>query len=103
MRYVYLTTLFAVVLIFSIFGFRGRTFTEPPIDVFPAWAFPGMQYQPKYRPQAASRFFADGRADRPLPAHVVARDDLRADDAVSLGKSGPAADAWVRGIPVPVD
>ena len=97
MRYVYLVTLFLAVLLVSIFGFRGTRFTHPPIDVFPEWAFPGMKRQPKYKPQAASPFFADGRADRPLPDHVVARGDLRADDMLNLGKD--ASGGWARGFP----
>lgn len=97
MRYVYLVTAFAAVLLVSLFGFRGTKFTSPPIDVFPEWAFPGMKRQPKYKPQAASPFFADGRADRPLPDHVVARGDLRADDDLYRGKD--AAGAWARGFP----
>jgi len=35
MRTLYLATFFAVVLTVSILGFRGRTFTKPPMDVFP--------------------------------------------------------------------
>jgi len=97
MRYVYLVTAFIVVLTVSFLGFRGRTFTSPPLDVFPEWAFPGMKRQPKYKPQAASPFFADGRADRPIPAGVVERDDLRADDAIYLGKNPDGS--WVRGFP----
>jgi len=97
MRYVYLVTAFLVVLLVSLFGFRGAKFTSPPIDVFPEWAFPGMKRQPKYKPQAASPFFADGRADRPLPDHVVARGDLRDDDHLYRGKD--AAGAWARGFP----
>jgi mono/diheme cytochrome c family protein len=45
-----------------------------------------MDRQPKYKPQAASAFFADGRADRPLPAGVVARGELREDDEEFAGK-----------------
>ncbi|MSU24768.1 MAG: cytochrome c [Opitutus sp.] len=98
MRHVYLVTAFVCVLLVSIFGFRGAKFTAPPIDVFPAWAFPGMQYQPKPRPQSASNFFADGRADRMPPEHVVRADlALRNDDQLYLGKD--AAGAWVRGFP----
>ena len=59
MRNVYLITAFIGVLIFSIFGLRGKKFTSPPIDVFPEWAFPSMRHQPKYRPQAASEFSND--------------------------------------------
>lgn len=100
MRYVYLFTAFALVLLVSLFGFRGAKFTSPPIDVFPEWAFPGMKRQPKYKPQAPSAFFADGRADRPLPQHVVSRDGLRDDDALYLGKD--AAGAWLKGFPAAI-
>jgi hypothetical protein len=97
MRHVYLVTLFVAVLIFSIFGLRGTRFTSPPIDVFPEWAFPGMKYQPKVRPQAESRFFADGRADRAPVEHTVMRGMLRDDDALNLGKD--ASGQWVKGFP----
>jgi mono/diheme cytochrome c family protein len=89
MRHVYLTTFFVCVLLVSILGFRGTTFTKPPIDVFPEWAFPSMEHQPKPRPQAASKFFADGRADRLPPQHTVARGMLRIDQHRYAGKSGP--------------
>jgi mono/diheme cytochrome c family protein len=100
MRYVYLVTAFAVVLTVSLLGFRNGRFTSPPIDVFPEWAFPGMKRQPKYKAQAPSPFFADGRADRPLPAGVVARGDLRADDHLYRGKN--ADGTWARGFPAGV-
>jgi len=86
MRNFYLITLFVCVLAVSILGFRGTTFTAPPIDLFPDWAFPGMEVQPKHRPQAASDFFADGRSDRTPPARTVARGMLRDDDHLHLGK-----------------
>lgn len=73
MRNVYLVTFLACVLLVSVLGFRGTTFTHPPADVFPELLFPGMKYQPKLRPQSASAFFADGRADRMPPAHTVMR------------------------------
>jgi len=87
MRNVYLVTLFVCVLGVSILGFRGTTFTAPPIDLFPDWAFPGMEVQPKHRPQSANAFFADGRSDRTPPARTVARGMLRDDDHLHLGKS----------------
>jgi len=40
MRYAYLILVFGVVLIISLFGFRGQTFTKPPIDVFPSGPSP---------------------------------------------------------------
>jgi mono/diheme cytochrome c family protein len=72
MRNLYLATAFALVLTVSILGFRGKTFTHPPMDVFPEWLFPGMKYQPKLVQQTESAFFADGRSDRVAPAHTVA-------------------------------
>src|SRR5581483_12466518 len=97
MRHVYLITFFLCVVIVSIFGFRGAKFTQPPIDVFPDWAFPGMKYQPKLRPQAESAFFADGRADRLPPPHTVMRGMLHDDDALYAGKD--ASGQWLRGFP----
>jgi len=94
MRYAYLFLAFAVVLVVSILGFRGRVSTKPPAEVFPEWAFPAMREQPRYRAQGESKFFADRRADRPLPAGVVAAaqgpagQPLRsADSHLNAGKS----------------
>jgi mono/diheme cytochrome c family protein len=97
MRNVYLVTAFVVVLAVSVLGLRGTKFTNPPMDVFPEWAFPGMKRQPKPKPQGASTFFADGRADRPLPTGVVSRDPLRNDYDLFEGKA--ADGTWARGFP----
>ncbi len=99
MRQAYLITLFVVVLVVSLLGFRGQIFTKPPIDIFPEWAFPSMEHQPKPRPQGASTFFADGRADRVPPQHTVARGMLRLDDHKYAGKSG---NAFAKGFPASV-
>ncbi len=99
MRQVYLITFFVVVLVVSILGFRGQVFTKPPLDVFPEWAFPSMEHQPKPRPQGASTFFADGRADRVPPQHTVARGMLRLDDHKYAGKSG---NEFAKGFPAGV-
>jgi mono/diheme cytochrome c family protein len=101
MRHVYLVTALLVVLAVSVLGLRGTKFSHPPMDVFPEWAFPGMKRQPKPKPQGESRFFADGRADRPLPPGVVSRGPLRNDDVLYAGKA--ADGSWVRGFPLPVD
>lgn len=82
MRYVYYVFFFVCILTVSVMGLRGTRTTRPPLEVFP-----DMDRQAKYKPQAASPFFADGRADRPLPAGVVARGDLREDDEEFAGKS----------------
>jgi mono/diheme cytochrome c family protein len=59
-----------------------------------------MQDQPKYKPLGASGFFADGRDSRPLPAHVIARDEL---DAVSPSHTGSQNDVFLETIPEPVN
>jgi mono/diheme cytochrome c family protein len=100
MRNVYLVTAFVVVLGLSVLGLRGTKFTHPPMDVFPEWAFPGMKYQPKYKPQHESAFFGDGRTDRPIPTHTVSRDPLRSDDALYQGKNSDGS--WVRGFPTAI-
>jgi mono/diheme cytochrome c family protein len=50
----------------AVMGLRGQTGTRPPL-----WIFPDMQEQPKYKPQAQSQFFADGRVQRPPVAGSV--------------------------------
>ena len=103
MRYAYFTLAFLVVLTVSIMGFRGMRSTQPPVEVFP-----DMDRQAKYKPQAASKFFADGRADRPIPAGAVPRGRstaadpafLRADDFRYAGKS--ADGSFARSFPIAV-
>lgn len=58
-----------------------------------------MQNQNKMRPYRESTFYPDGASARPLPAHTVARGDLRADEAYESGIRGgkPVAD-----LPFPV-
>ena len=105
MRYAYYTLLFAVVLTVSVMGFRGLRSTQPPIEVFP-----DMDRQAYLKPQAPSKFFADGRSDRPKIAGTVPRGRsevgaadptfLRADDARFAGKA--ADGSFVNAIPVEV-
>jgi mono/diheme cytochrome c family protein len=58
-----------------------------------------MQNQNKMRPYRESTFYSDGASARPLPAHTVARGELRADEAYYSGIRGgkPVAD-----VPFPV-
>ncbi len=86
MRYAYLVLAFLVVTTVSILGFRGSLSTKPPLQIFG-----DMDQQAKYKPQAQSPLFSDGRADRPLPAGVVARGDLREDDHLNRGKTSKGA------------
>ena len=52
----------------SFLGFQGKTSKDTPVYVFD-----DMDYQPKYDPQGASAFFADGSASRPAVPGTVAR------------------------------
>ena len=61
-------------------GCRGQTFHEPPRH-----ALTDMDWQPKYRPEAESKYFADRRAMRTPIEGTVARGDLREDDAFNRG------------------
>jgi mono/diheme cytochrome c family protein len=114
MRYAYFTLAFLVVLLISVMGFRGLRSSRPPIEVFP-----DMDRQAKYKPQAESKFFADGRADRPIPPgavpfgrDVIEKHDgngkpyfadpafLRADDFRYAGKNPDGS--FARGFPIEV-
>lgn len=54
-----------------------------------------MHNQPKYKPLAATAFFGDGRASRPVIEDTVARGHMRLDDARFTGKvSGADVDAF---------
>lgn len=103
MRNVYLVAAFLVVLVLSVLGLRGSKFTRSPLDVFPETFFPSMRNQSKYKHQASSRFFADGRADRPLPPGVVVSSygplgqPLRNDDLLYSGKD--ASGAFINTVP----
>jgi mono/diheme cytochrome c family protein len=85
-----------VVLTVIVAGWRGQTSTRPPLR-----AFDDMHDQPRYNPQAESRFFADGRTMRPVPAGTVpwGRSALRPDESF-LHRD----DAWyaVAELPVPI-
>ena len=59
-----------------------------------------MQDQPKYKPLAASGFFADGRDSRPVPANTVARDEL---DDTNPAHTGDRNGAFLETIPEPVN
>jgi mono/diheme cytochrome c family protein len=97
MRHFYLVTFFLCVLGVSILGFRGQIFTLPPLDQWPDWAFPGMEVQPKHRPQSASAFFGDGASDRTPPPRTVARGMMRDDLHLHHGKV--AGGGFATGLP----
>jgi mono/diheme cytochrome c family protein len=94
----------------AIFGVTWRT-TEPPLEYYL-----DMKVQPRYRGQAESKFFADGRAMRTPVAGTVAfgghdylgsagaprlnPDLLQADDDLFRGK---VAGKWLTELPVKLD
>ncbi len=59
-----------------------------------------MYNQPKYKPLAASEFFADGTSARPLPPHTVARGHLDENVVFFTGKNDDGTLA--AGFPLPV-
>jgi mono/diheme cytochrome c family protein len=92
MRYAYYAIALLVIAVVSIAGFRGCTSSRTPIEIFD-----DMKRQPKYKAQSSSSFFADGRADRPVPPNTVARGELQADDHRYRGRN--ADGSFVRGFP----
>lgn len=79
----------------AIFGFRGTRSSAPPIEIFP-----DMDRQPKFKSQQPSRFFADGRADRP-PVPGTVPFDVPVDNPYLT--TGIMGDRWGDGIPLKVD
>ena len=75
-------------------GCRGCTSSRPPIHVNPS-----MYSQPKYRPQAESRFFHDGATMQKPVAGTVARGELREDRALYEGKDESGKDLAVSPVP----
>ena len=59
-----------------------------------------MQDQPKYKPLGPNTFFADGRDSRPLPANVIARDEL---DEVNPSHTGAQNGTFLNIIPEPIN
>lgn len=103
MRYAYYTLAFLCLLTVSVMGFRGMLSTRPPIEVFP-----DMDRQARFKPQTASKFFGDGRADRLPVAGTVPHGRTAEVDPVFLAAdefhyAGKAADgSFSRGFPVEV-
>ena len=56
----------------GMLGLPGRISRQPPVE-FIRTGFPGMDRQPKLRPQEPNRFFANGLSSQLPPAGTVAR------------------------------
>ena len=111
MRWVFLGLALVTATVVSVMGSRGAINGRRPL-VF----FTDMAFQPRYDPQSASPFFADGRAMRTPPAGTLPfggadydadagsprqnPDFLQADDAYYRGKQGSN---WVASNPLTID
>lgn len=58
-----------------------------------------MQDQPRFKPLEGSRFFADSRSARPVPAGTIARDELNDTDVFHTGLNNGA---FTTQFPVPI-
>lgn len=57
----------------GILGLPGRVSHKPPVEVYSDKLFPGMDRQPKLRPQEPNSFFQNGVSSQLPPAGTVAR------------------------------
>lgn len=108
MRTFFITLGAILLVILSIFGFRGKTSEKPPL-----WVFPDMDNQPRYKPQAYNTYFDNQMNDRPKPLNTVIRGQgwdrgevfsadyeggRYANTELLTGKT--ANGDWVRGFPI---
>jgi mono/diheme cytochrome c family protein len=96
MRYFLLIFALAVVTVMGVFGKRGHTFKQPPLEIFP-----DMDRQPKLRPQQPSVTFANGRSSQEPVAGTVARGSHYENNPVNTGREAGGS-TFVANIPVPV-
>jgi len=57
----------------GMFGLPGRLSRKPPVEVYSDRFFPGMDRQPKLRPQEPDSFFSNGISSQLPPAGTIAR------------------------------
>ncbi len=89
----FLALVLTIVIVVSIFGFRGHHFTKPPFEIFP-----DMNYQDKVKDQVGSEFFANGVASRPPIDGTVAEEMPAKIDYWASGRWDETH--WGDGIPV---
>ena len=73
---------------------------RPAGNTTPLQVHPDMDSQPKYKAQAASAFFADGRANRPALPGTIAWGHLNDDDVLATGKD--ASGTLIKSNPVAI-
>lgn len=109
LRYFFLASFCAALLVVGWAGFRGETSTKPPLQVFP-----DMDDQAKVKYQAEAPFFADGNGGRglipgtvPMGLTPASQPAAEADKTSSFGYSvggsyyhtGRFGDYWGDGLP----
>ena len=57
----------------GILGLPGRMSRKPPVEIYSDALFPGMDRQPKLRPQEPDSFFANGLSSQLPPPGTVSR------------------------------
>ena len=60
-------------VLFGVLGLPGRVSHKPPVEIYSDVYMPGMDRQPKLRPQQPNSFFANGLSSQLPPAGTVAR------------------------------
>jgi mono/diheme cytochrome c family protein len=78
MRYVISMLLIGAALggaLLAILGLPGRISTKPPVEIYSDRYMPGMDRQPKLRPQKPFAFFQNGLSSQLPPAGTVARSE----------------------------
>jgi len=111
MRYFFYIYIFVLLMVLTIFGFRGKQSEREPL-----YMFPDMDWQIKYKPQAENDFFNDNRNDRPVVPGTVERgymwdtgDVFEDDYTYNVAENPPLYTgknedgSWYRGFPIPVD
>jgi len=84
---------------FGMLGLQGRMSHQPPVEIYSDAAFPGMDKQPKLRPQEPDHFFANGVSSQLPPAGTIARSQPieTADGAVYRFEDSPVNTGQVTG------
>jgi len=60
-------------VVFGILGLPGRISRQPPVELYGDRFFPGMDRQPKLRPQQPDPFFANGVSSQLPPPNTISR------------------------------
>jgi hypothetical protein len=79
------------IVAFGALGLQGRMSHQPPVELYSDQMFPGMDKQPKLRPQEPDSFFANGVSSQLPPAGTIARSQpiVTADGSVYRFEDSP--------------